>query len=128
MTSSDPWRRTILARSIVIIVLAGVIGYYGFVAVNTIGVGDRTGPGIVVSKQYVPPGTTYVTQIVNGRPYPLAQVTPDQYVLLIDLPGGQTAAAVAKALYDSVGPGDQVRVTFRRLRLTGALQVVDVRR
>jgi hypothetical protein len=110
------------------LVLAGVVLYYAFMAVDGFGLADQQAQGIVIGKEHRPPGRTYSTQIVGNRTLVVPQTTSDAYVLRLDLRGREAAALVDKDTYDAVAPNSQVTVTLQRRRLTGAIQVVAVTR
>jgi hypothetical protein len=108
------------------IILAGVALYYGFIAVDTLGLGDVTGLASVVGKQYVKPGTSYQSEPIGGVTITKSVQKPEIYLLKLNLTNHQTFAAVDKSLYDSLNLNDQVRVSYQRRRLTGRLQVLAV--
>jgi hypothetical protein len=110
------------------IVLAGVLVYYAFMAVDGMGLTDQQGTGTVLSKEHRAPGRSYSTQIVGNRTLVVPQTTSDAYVLRLDILGLQAGALVDKQIYDNVLPNSQVIVTFQRRRLTGAIQVMTVTR
>ena len=110
------------------IVLAGVLLYYGFMALDGLGLADQQAQGIVLGKEHRPPGRTYSTQIVGNRTLVVPQTTSDAYVLRLDVLGREAGALVDKDTYDAAAPNAQVTVTFQRRRLTGAIQVVAVTR
>ena len=110
------------------LVLAGVVLYYAFMAVDGLGLDDQQAQGTVLGKEHRAPGRTYSTQIVGNRTLVVPQTTADAYVLRLDIRGRETAALVDKDTYDAVTLSARVTVTFQRRRLTGAIQVVAVTR
>lgn len=110
------------------LVLAGVVLYYAFMAVDGLGLADQQAQGTVLGKEHRPPGRTYSTQIVGNRTLVVPQTTADAYVLRLDIRGREAGALVDKDTYDAVAPNSQVTVTYQRRRLTGAIQVVAVAR
>jgi hypothetical protein len=58
----------------------------------------------------------------------IPQYTPDLYILKLRIGSQETSAPVDRDLFDSVGNGDRVSVTYQRRRLTSGLQVISVRR
>ncbi len=111
-----------------IVILIGVGLYYLFMAVDGMGLQERTGSAVVVGKAHREPGRTYTTQVINNRTYAVPHDTPEMFVLTLDLLGRPTEYASHRSLYDALSAGDTIRVTYQRRRLTGALQVVDVSR
>jgi hypothetical protein len=110
------------------LVLAGVVLYYAFMAVDGLGLADQQAQGTVLGKEHRPPGRSYSTQIVGNRTLVVPQTTSDAYVLRLDIRGRETAALVDKDTYDAATPSAQVTVTFQRRRLTGAIQVIAIAR
>jgi hypothetical protein len=110
------------------LVFAGVLLYYGFMAVDGLGLADQHAQATVLGKEHRPPGRRYSTQIVGNRTLVVPQTTSDAYVLRLDIRGREAAALVDRDTYDAVAPSSQVTVTFQRRRLTGAIQVVAVTR
>jgi len=108
------------------IILAGVALYYGFVAVDTLGLGNLTNLARVVGKQYVKPGTSYQPEPIGGAIITKSVQKPEVYLLKLNLTNHETYAAVGKSFYDSLNLNDQVRVSYQRRRLTGRLQVLAV--
>jgi hypothetical protein len=125
-TPRGPHHQMRRMRIIFGVALGAVLLYYAFSAVDRTGLPETAVAGVVAGKHYVPHGTTYVTQVINGRSYPIPQVREEMYVLMLDVGGRHAGAAVDKAVYDSLGAGDRISVTCRRRRLTGRLEVVKV--
>jgi hypothetical protein len=111
---------------IVILICVGL--YFLFMAVDGLGLEVQTGTAKVLGLEYREAGKTYTTEIINNRPYVRPQARPEMYLLKLDINGRETAGAVPRALYEAVQPGDQVRVTYQRRRITGLLQVLEVSR
>ncbi len=111
-----------------VVILLGVGLYFLFMAVDGQAIGNTRGTATVVDKEYREAGRTYTTQIVGGQTRTIPRVTPEMYILKLEINGRKTEAAVAKSIYDAVNKGDKVQVVYRRRRITGALQVVDVLR
>lgn len=109
-------------------VLAAVGLYYLYMAVDGFALQEQSGMSKVVGKEYRPPGRTYITQVLAGRTTTLPQVTPEVYMLKLDINGKPTEYAVTKELYNTINPGDQIRASYKKRRITGALQVVSVNR
>jgi hypothetical protein len=109
------------------VILAGVLGWMLFQAVDGLGLETSVAPAQVMAKGYRDAGKTYVTQIINNRPLVIPQTTPEAWFFELDLAGTRTEAVVSRDTFDHVQAGDQVFVSFARRRLTGGLTVVDVR-
>jgi hypothetical protein len=110
------------------VVLLCVAGYYGFMAIDTIGLVAQRERAIVTKKSFQAAGTTYITQIINNRPVVLPQVKAEAYLLELRTDRETTDAVVTKELFDAVETSDQVFATFQRTRLTRRLQVLEVGR
>lgn len=108
------------------VIIAGVLFYYGFWAIDGLGLEDRQGTATVTGKEYVEPGMTYSRQYIGGQIRTLPQTTSEMYILELDIGGEQTSVAVDRGRHDAVEPGDEVRVVYQRRRLTGGLQVVEL--
>lgn len=108
------------------VILVGVALYFLFMAVDGQALGNTKGTARVVDKEYREAGRTYTTEIIGGQTRTIPRVTPEMYILKLEIDGRQTEAPVAKSLYDAVNKGDKVQVVYRRRRITGALQVTDV--
>ena len=109
-------------------ILIVVLLYFGFQAVDAAGLQPQTGTAIVLGKEHKPPGKSYRTDIVGGQTRVIPQYTPDLYILKLRIGSQETSAPVDRDLFDSVGNGDRVSVTYQRRRLTSGLQVISVRR
>ena len=108
------------------LMLAGILIYFSFTAMNSLGLKDRSATARVISKGYRQAGQTYITQKVGNRMLTLPQFTPEMYLLELEIQGKATSCAVAKTIYDRVTAGDQVTVVYQRKRITGGLQVLTV--
>ncbi len=110
----------------IILVCVGI--YFLFMAVDGLGLSDQRGTAKVIAKGYRQAGKTYITQIVANRPVVLPQVTPEMYILQLDIGGSRTEAAVDKDLYEAINPEDQVQVIYQKRRILGKIQVLKVSR
>lgn len=108
------------------LILVGVGLYFLLMGVDSQALDNTKGTATVVGKEYREAGRTYTTEIIGGRTRTIPRVTSEMYILKLEINGRQTEAAVAKSLYDAINNGDKVQVVYRRRRITGALQVVDV--
>lgn len=109
------------------IILIAVGAYFGFQGIDALGLEQKAGTAVVVSKEHVPAKKTYRTDYIAGRPRVIPQFVPDTYLINLRLDGIQTAAAVDKSLFDVTNTGDQIAVTYQQRRITGALQISHVR-
>jgi hypothetical protein len=110
------------------IILVGVIAYLIFYAANTMGLENQTGTATVVGKEYRPAGVTYRVDQIGGKPRTVPQANPEKYLLKLSIGGKTLEHAVSRELYESLNSGDQVEITYRRKRITGAMQVIGVKR
>jgi len=108
------------------LMIAGVLVYFSFTAVNTLGLKEQAAKARVISKGYQKAGKTYTTQKVGNRMLTVPQFTPEMYLLELEVENRATACAVGKTTYDRVSAGDQVSVMYRRKRITGGIQISSV--
>lgn len=108
--------------------LAAVALYFVYGAVDRLGLEARSAEARVTGKQFAPGSTTYTTEVVAGRTWTRADRNPDAYVVTLDVGGEVTGGMVEPQLYESLQPGERVRVTLRRTRLSRRLLVTDVSR
>jgi hypothetical protein len=110
------------------IVLVCVAGYYGFQAFDRFGVPTQKTTGTVTGKEYKPAHMTYTTDIINGRAQTMPRSVPDIYAVFIRTSDGDSSAAVDRKLYNELSNGDRIAVTYKKRRLTGAMEIVGVSR
>ena len=108
------------------VIVAGVLIYSVFMAINNLGLQKKEGLATVVGKGYREAGRTYITQVVGKRTLTIPQTTPEMYILKLDIGGRQTEYAASRSLHNELNAGDKVRVAYQRKRITGSLQVLDV--
>ena len=118
--------RAVYALGIVVLLLGAA--YWLFTALDGAGLARQTETGTVVGKRYRAAGTTYVTEVINGRAHPMPHATPEAYLVEVALPVGRAEGATGRAVYAGLRAGDRVRVTYARRRVTGAIAVLDVQR
>ena len=106
--------------------VAGMLLYFAFFTLNTLGLPNRTSVATVLDKAYYPPGTAYQTLNINGRIFVRPYDTAEAYVLKLQLNDQEAGAVVGKTLYDTVNSNTEVQVTYQRCRITDTLRVVQV--
>ena len=109
------------------VILGGVILYFIFGALDSAGLETQTTSAIVTAKVHTPGSTNYVNRIAAGRSWTQAQQQPDFYAISLAADGEPTVALVTKEQFDRLRENDQVTVTVRRTRLSGKLEVIDVK-
>lgn len=110
------------------LLLVAVLAYFGWGALDRLGLAEEQASAVVVRKQLNPPGVTYRTTIAGGRAWTLTDPTSETYVLELKIGDEPTVAVVGKDLYDALGPGDRVQLRLHRTRLSGRLEVTHVSR
>jgi len=110
------------------IILAGVAVYAVFMGVNSFGLEDQKGSAVILEKGYREAGKTYTTQKIGNRMMTVPQITPEAYILKMEIDGKKTEFPTTKAVYDATDTDDRISVTYVRKRITGSLQIVDVKR
>jgi hypothetical protein len=110
------------------VILVAVGGWYAFSAIDRMSLATHEARAAVTDKQHRPAGTTYTRTVINNRTVTLPQATAESWVLGLSLDGRDAYGFAARELYDAVNVGDSVQVSYQRRRITGGVQVVDVRR
>ncbi len=108
-------------------VILGILLLYAlFMAVDGLALEEQEGIATVVSKEVIEEGQTYVTQVIGGRTQTLPQITPEAYMLILDISGNPTSTFVEKNIYHNLNQQDQVTISYQQRRLTGQLQVLTL--
>ena len=110
------------------IVIGAVLLYYGFGALDRMGLEVRTSVATVTGKQYTAGGKTYITNIAGGRAWTQAQETPETYAVALNVGGEPTVGLVSKQMFESLNAGDKVTAKVCRTRITKRLEVIEVSR
>ena len=110
------------------VLLVAVLGYFGWGALDRLGLSEEQAAAVVVRKQLNPPGVTYRTTIAGGRAWTLTDPTAETYVLELKIGDEPTVAVVSQELYNTLRPGDPVQLRLQRTRLSGRLEVTAVSR
>lgn len=110
------------------VALVAVLVYYLYGAVDRLGLETRHAEAVVTGKEIAQGSTTYRTTTVGGRAWTQSVQNPDAHVLMFEVDGEATGGAVSPEMYESVKPGDRVRVRFQRTRVSDRLLVTDVSR
>ena len=127
MTAANPAPSTTSPTSIMIyvggLIIAGLMVYFSFMAINGIGLKEKTAVATVTGKGYRAAGKTYTTQKIGNRMMTIPHVTPEAYYLLLDVEGKHASYVVSGQMYDRVDSGDRFNVRYVRKRITGGIQV-----
>lgn len=124
----DPVQAARAMRVMVIAVLLLVAAFFLFIGMDGFFLSTQTASAVVLSLEYNEGGKTYVTQIVNNRPYVMEQAKPDAYLAKLNLGGREVVGVVEQGLFQSLAQGEQVEVVYQQRRLTGIYQVLEVRK
>jgi hypothetical protein len=111
-----------------LVIVIGVAIYFVFLAADGLALSSQTTTAQVVGKGFKEAGRSYYTEFINGRPVAAPRVTPEQYLLKMILEGREIECPVPLPLHNTANAGDQVKVTYQRRRITGALRVLNVSR
>jgi hypothetical protein len=111
-----------------IVLLVAMVGYFGWGALDRLGITEQQASATVTGKHYNPPGTTYRTVISGGRAWTQSDATNESYILLLNVGGEATVAVVSKAVHSEVNEGERVRVRLQRTRFSGRLEITGVER
>jgi hypothetical protein len=110
------------------VALAAFLVYFGYGAVDRLGLESQRATARVTGKQVAAGSTTYHTNVVAGRAWTQTSKNPDGYVIGLEVNGEAAGGAVSPQLYETLQPGDLVSVEFQRTRFSKQIVVTDVRR
>jgi hypothetical protein len=110
------------------IAFAAALLYYAYGAADRMGLETHHAEARVTTKNFAAGSTTYNTNIVAGRAWTQASKYGDAYMVGLDIDGVAAGGLVTPEMYETVTPGERVRVTFKRTRLSRKLLVTDVSR
>jgi hypothetical protein len=110
------------------VVIGAAVVYFGFGAVDRMGLEVRTVPATVTGKQFTAGGQTYYTNVAGGRAWVQSQETPETYAVTLNVGEENTVGLVSKEMFEALNAKDTVQVKIRRTRITGRLEVVEVTR
>ena len=108
------------------VVLAGLAIYYGFMAINSMGLPVSLGEAEIVGMEFRESSNTYATQRIGGSTQTVMRTNPAMYVLHLRLQDQEVECAVEKERFEQLSTNDQVRVEYQRYRLTGGLVILQV--
>lgn len=110
------------------VALVAAVCYYGYGALDHVGLPTQEVEAVVTGKQFTPGPTTYNSNVVAGRNFVQPAQQSDFYAVSVRIGDTPTVALVEKPTYDAINVGDRVRVRIQRTRLTGQLRVVELKR
>jgi hypothetical protein len=108
--------------------LAAVLLYFLYGALDRFGLETYRSEARVTGKHFSRGPTTYNTNIVAGRAWTQSSQNPDAYIVSLEIDGKPTIGAVSPEMYESLQPGERVRVAFQQTRFSNRTLVTDVRR
>src|ERR1700733_11871365 len=108
------------------VILVAIAGYFGFQALDGIGLSMQPGIAVVIGKEYRPAKKTYRTDVIGNQTRVVPQVNPEMYILKLRIGEKETVGLVERDLFNTLSNGDRLSVTYQRRRVTGGLQVVGV--
>ena len=106
-----------------LLALLVVVGYYGYGALDRLGLPSSQAEAVVTGKTFTPGTTTYNTVVAAGRSWTQSNRQPDFYAISLTVNGEPTVALVDKTMFEQLNAGDRVRVEVRRTRFSGKLLV-----
>ena len=104
--------------------LAGAL-YYTYRLADGVGLSEKEATGKVVGKEHVPFSEKYQMQNVGGVNRTVKIAVPETWLLTVDLGGTQAQASVPQEDFQSLMPGAEVRVKYKKRRVSGVLQVTE---
>lgn len=111
-----------------LVLLVGFGGYYLYGAIDRWGLALETVDAVVTDKVFTPGGTTYNQVISGGRAWTQANKNEDYYAIQLLVRDEPTVGLVTKDEFERLSKNDRVHATVRRTRISGRLEVVDIKR
>jgi hypothetical protein len=111
-----------------IIAITAMVLYFGYVAIDRVGLRTEKETATVITKQHYRGGEAPVVNIGAGRPWVQSQLQPNMYLLSLKSNNEELGACVSQATFDSVNPGDTVNIVKQRRRLSGIYIIKEVTR
>jgi hypothetical protein len=108
------------------VILGALLVYFLYYAIDKVGLETSTAKAVVTAKDYTPGSTSFINRIAAGRSWTQAQQQPDFYTVSLNIENEPTVALVTKDKFDRLEKNDRVRVTYRRTRISGRIEVMDV--
>ncbi len=108
------------------IILLGVGLYFVFMGFDSLGLKKQEDTALVIGKSYHKAGKTYTTKRVGDRMLTIPRILPGKYILQLKIGNIETECPVDKDLYNSVNIEDIVCVVYKKSRILGSLQIVNV--
>jgi hypothetical protein len=110
------------------VAFGAAILYYAYGALDRVGLDTQETFAHVTEKNFAQGSTTYHTNIVAGRAWTQSSENPDAYMVGLEVEGTPTGGFVTKQMYETLAPGERVRVKYKRTRFSNKLLVTDVSR
>ena len=108
------------------IILVCVAIYFLLLAIDSLGLEEKKTQAKVISKGYKQATKTYITQIVNNRPKLFPTFKPEMYILEVEIQGRKIECVIDKSLFDRIEVGEEVQVLYKKRRILGKIQVIQV--
>jgi hypothetical protein len=102
--------------------------YFGYGVLDRAALDTKTAAAVVTGKQVAKGSTTYHTVVIGSQQLVQGDQNPDAYILTFDIERQHTGGAVSRELYESLQPGDNVQVRFRRTRFSHRVVIANVSR
>jgi hypothetical protein len=117
------WWRLIYAA-----IVAGVLLYVVGWAADTKLLAVQIAVASVSGKEHRDMKQTYTMERIGNVTRAVPRVVPEQYILKLRIKDQEVEWPVEKDCYQTVEPGQQVRVRYEKRRITGSFQVVSLER
>ena len=108
------------------VILSAVLVYFLYYAIDKVGLETSITNAVVTAKNYTPGSTNFINRIAGGRSWTQAQQQPGFYAVSLNMENEATVALVTKEKFDQLKKNDRVQVAYRRTRIFGRIDVVDV--
>ena len=107
-----------------IILLAGIM-YYAYRMADGFFLTEMEATGKVVGKEHVPFSEQYRMQNIAGINQTVKIAVPETWLLTVDINGAQAQASVDHDEFQSILAGTEVKVKYKKRRVSGNLQVTQ---
>ena len=107
------------------LIIACTLLWFAFRLADGTFLSETEATGKVVGKEHVPFSEQYRMQNIGGINQTVKIAVPETWLLTVDVNGTQAQAAVDHDAFQTILAGTEVKVRYKKRRLTGNLQVTQ---